>query len=276
MTFPLVLVRGGGDLGSGAAHRLHVSGFRVVILEAPAPTLVRQTVAFGTAVFTGEIEIERVTGRRVDPPGDGPAIARTLAAGEIPVLVDPEARARALLAPAILVDAILAKRPGTSRLADAPLVIALGPGHVAGRDAHAVVETERGHRLGRVITSGQAASNTGTPGEIGGAAAERVLRAPASGVFAPVARIGDRVRAGDVVARVAGHAVAARVDGVLRGLLWEGVAIREGAKVGDIDPRGDASTIREISDKSRAVAGGVLEAIFRFREAWIGSAQDLR
>jgi len=276
MNFPLVMLRGGGDLGSGVAHRLHVSGFRVVILETPAPTLVRHTVSFGTAVFTGSIEVEGVVARRVDAADDGAAIARTFAAGEIPVLVDRDAASRTRLLPAIAIDAILAKRPGTSRREDAPLVIALGPGHVAGRDAHAVIETHRGHRLGRVITSGSAAENTGTPGEIGGAAEERVLRAPASGTFRPALRVGDRVGAGDIVGSVAEHAVAARSAGIVRGLLWEGVAIREGAKVGDVDPRADASAIREISDKSRAVAGGVLEAIFRFRESWIADRRDLR
>ncbi|MFN0150029.1 MAG: selenium-dependent molybdenum cofactor biosynthesis protein YqeB [bacterium] len=269
MTFPLVFVRGGGDLGSGVAHRLRVSGFRVVILDVAAPTLVRHTVSFATAIFTGSHEVEGLIARRVDPADDDAAIARTLAAGEIPVLVDPDALAMRRLRPAVVVDAILAKRPGSSRIADAPLVIALGPGHVAGRDAHAVIETHRGHRLGRVITSGAAAENTGTPGEIGGAAEERVLRAPASGVFRGAVRVGERVLCGAVVGRIDGHDVAARTDGILRGLLWDGVAVRAGMKLGDVDPRADAHAIREISDKSRAVAGGVLEAIFRFRENWM-------
>ncbi len=274
MTFPLVLVRGGGDLGSGLAHRLHVSGFRVVILDVAAPTLVRHTVSFATAIFTASHEVEGLVARRVDPADDDAAIARTLDAGEIPVLVDPDARARLRLRPAVVVDAILAKKPGTSRIEDAPLVIALGPGHVAGRDAHAVIETQRGHRLGRVITSGAAAENTGTPGEIGGAAEARVMRAPASGVFRGAVRVGDGVRSGATVGRIGGHDVLARTDGIVRGLLWDGVAIRAGAKVGDVDPRADARAIREISDKSRAVAGGVLEAIFRFRENWIADCHS--
>ena len=281
MPGPLVMIRGAGDLGSGVAHRLVVCGFRVVMLEAAAPTLVRSTVAFGSAVFSGRAGVEGILARRVDAPADAPAAAASVAAlteaGEIAVLVDPDARSRALLRPRVVIDAMMAKRPGATRIDDAPLVIALGPGHAAGTHAHAVIETKRGHRLGRVITSGCAASDTGTPGEldgvagvvgVAGLAVERVLRAPARGTFEPAKRIGEMVAAGETVGRVDGHPVVAGASGVLRGLLWQGVVAEEGMKIGDVDPRGDPRAVHEISDKARAVAGGVLEALLRFRDQW--------
>lgn len=273
--WPLVMIRGAGDLGSGVAHRLMVCGFRVVMLEAAAPTLVRSTVAFGSAVFSGRAGVEGILARRVDAPADAPAAAASVAAlteaGEIAVLVDPDARSRALLSPRVVIDAMMAKRPGATRIDDAPLVIALGPGHAAGTHAHAVIETKRGHRLGRVITSGCAASDTGTPGEldgVAGLAVERVLRAPARGTFEPAKRIGEMVTAGETVGHVDGRPVVAGASGVLRGLLWQGVVAEEGMKIGDVDPRGDPRTVHEISDKARAVAGGVLEALLRFRDQW--------
>jgi xanthine dehydrogenase accessory factor len=268
------MIRGGGDLGSGVTHRLAVCGFPVVVLETAAPTLVRSSVSFGAAVFTGRAEVEGVVAERCGGPEDVEAARASLARGRVAVLVDPEARSRRTLRPAVLVDAILAKRAGSTRLGDAPLVIALGPGHEAGLDAHVVVETKRGHRLGRVITAGRAAEDTGIPGEVGGAAAERVLRAPAPGPFERAARIGDVVAAGQAVARVGGQPVTARIGGIVRGLLWDGVIAEQGMKVGDIDPRGSAGAMHEISDKARAVAGGVLEAVLRFRTAWDAGARD--
>jgi xanthine dehydrogenase accessory factor len=167
-----------------------------------------------------------------------------------------------------VIDAMMAKRPGATRIDDAPLVIALGPGHAAGVHAHAVIETKRGHQLGRVITSGCAASDTGKPGEVAGLATERVLRAPLRGTFEPAKRIGELVAAGETVGRVDGHPVIAGASGILRGLLSRGVIAEEGMKIGDVDPRGDPRAVHEISDKARAIAGGVLEAMLRFRDKW--------
>jgi len=258
-------VRGGGDLGSGAALRLARAGFRVAILEREAPTLIRHTVAFGTAVFAGRFAVEGIAARRVDSAA---AAEAAMAEGEIPVLVDPEARARRFLHPAALVDAILSKGAPATRISDAPVVVGLGPGFTAGVDAHAVVETQRGHRLGRALYAGRAADDTGVPGDVGGASAGRVIRAPADGPFEPARRIGDRVAAGDVVGTVAGQPATAAIAGVLRGLLWSGVSATRGMKVGDVDPRGDPAVVHEVSDKALAVGGGVLEAVLHFRKKW--------
>ncbi len=253
----LVVVKGGGDLGSGVAWRLHRCGFRVVILEQPQPTVIRRAVAFASAVFEGEVTVEGVRGRRA-ALGE---VEGLLAQGMVPVLVDPEARSLGVLQPAVLVDAIVAKRNTGTQITDAPLVIALGPGFCAGRDCHAVVETARGHFLGRVYWQGEALPNTGIPGEIAGVGEERVLRAPADGRFEALAEIGDRVEAGQVVARVQGEPVVTRIHGVLRGLLHPGLQVRAGQKVGDVDPRGERRFCFTISDKALSIAGGVLEAI---------------
>ncbi len=262
----MVIIKGGGDLASGVAHRLHRAGFQVVITELPQPTVIRRTVAFASAVFEGQVTVEGVTARRLD---DLAAVPTALAEGVIPVLVDPPAEAVRRLRPDVVVDAIMAKRNTGTRFTDAPVVVALGPGFVAGVDCHAVVETQRGHYLGRVILTGTAAPNTGEPGETAGVGGERVLRAPVAGTFRGRRRISELVAAGDVVAEVDGVPVIAAIAGVLRGLLHDGLAVPPGMKVGDVDPRGQPEYCFTISDKARTVAGGVLEAILYWRRQGI-------
>ena len=265
MSGSLVLIKGAGDLTSGVAARLHRCGYAVVMTELPEPLMVRRTVCFGEAVYEGETAVEEIVARRVpDVAGARAALAERV----IPVLVDPEARCRGELAPDVLVDGIMAKRnTGTTR-ADAPRVIGLGPGFTAGADCHAVIETHRGHWLGRVYWQGSALPDTGTPGEIGGTVvAGRVLRAPSDGILLARAAIGDRVTTGQIIATVAGSErlaaseLRAGCDGVLRGLIRSGARVAAGAKVGDIDPRAERAYCFTISDKSLAVGGGVLEAI---------------
>lgn len=258
----LVVIRGAGDIATGIAVRLRRAGMRVVMCDLPVPTAVRRTVAFSEAIRLGEAEVEGVRARLAATPAEARAIA---GAGDVAVLVDPEAACVAELAPDAVVDAILAKRNlGTDRSL-APAVVGVGPGFTAGAgadaDCHAVVETQRGHDLGRAIYEGSAAPNTGVPGDIGGYTVERVLRAGAVGAFEPVCSIGEVVHAGDAVAYVAGVPVETAIDGVLRGLLQEGVPVAPGFKVGDVDPRCAPAHCRTVSDKARAVAGGVLEAI---------------
>ncbi len=257
----LVIVKGGGDLGSGVAYRLHRAGMRVVVTEQARPTVIRRAVAFATAVYEGEIEIEGLVARLAHDTSEA---RRFLQESLIPVVVDPGASLRRELEPAALVDATIAKRNLGTTIHDAPIVVALGPGFTAGVDVHAVVETRRGHYLGRVILEGQAAPNTGVPGAVMGYERERVLFSPAEGLFRAVRRIGDRVTEGEVVAYV-GHApVKANISGVLRGLLADGLPARERMKVGDIDPRGVVEHCFTISDKALAVGGGALEAILYF------------
>ncbi len=218
----LVIVKGGGDLATGVAHRLRRSGFPVMITEIENPTMVRRTVSFAECLYSDEWEVEGVTAARANGGALAEKIANAralLAAGAIPVVVDPRAESVPRVRPVVLVDAILAKRNLGTRMTDAEVVVGLGPGFAAGVDCHAVIETSRGHDLGRVILEGAAKPDTGVPGAIGGYTTERLLRAPRPGVFRSIARIGDVVRAGQAIARVDGAEVTARIDGVLRGLL---------------------------------------------------------
>lgn len=262
----LVLMKGAGDLGTGVAWRLHRAGFPVVITELAQPLVVRRTVAFASAVYDGAITVEGVTARRAESLDDA---RRLLDGGSVPVLVDPETRARPFFVPRVLIDAIMAKRNTGTRITDAPLVLALGPGFVPGVDCHAVIETQRGHNLGRVLWDRAAEANTGVPGEIGGRNAERVLRAPGEGRVTSVVSIGDTVVRGQVIARVGNAEVRAPFDGILRGLVHDGLAVNAGTKIGDVDPRSDRAICFTISDKALAVGGGVLEAVL----AWIKVTQ---
>lgn len=254
----LVIVKGAGDLASGVAYRLFRSGFPVIMTELPQPTVVRRTVAFAQAVFDGCTAVEGVSARLVRTAHEALAVA---GARDVAVLVDPEAACVAELRPAVLVDGIMAKRNTGTRCDDAPVVVGLGPGFRAGADVHAVVETDRGHRLGRVILCGEAEPDTGVPAVIGGHGADRVLRAPAGGIFRGLRDIGDRVTAGEVLGHVDGAAIPGPFDGYLRGLIHTGVPVRKGMKVGDVDPRATREHCFTISDKALAIGGGVLEAV---------------
>lgn len=254
-----VVVRGGGDLASGVVFRLVKTGFPVLITELAQPKVIRRAVAFASAVYADTVTVEGITARRINAVADVDAV---WAAGEVPILVDPDGASMTALTPVITVDARMMKRnPGTTPTS-APLVIALGPGYIAGEDCHAVIETNRGHFLGRVIWQGAAEPNTGQPGNVKGHMADRVLRAPADGNVTPRAAIGDTLAAGDVVATVGAVAITAPFAGVLRGLIHSSVWATAGLKIGDVDPRGIRDHCFTISDKALAIGGGVLEAIF--------------
>ena len=253
-----VIIKGAGDLASGVAHRLHRAGFKVVMLELPQPMVVRTTVAFASAVYQGDMLVEGVRAS-LAPIAEDPA--GYWDKGVIPVYVDPPGEQVKHLCPHVLIDAIMAKRNTGTDYRDAPIVIGLGPGFTAPQEVHAIVETQRGHDLGKVIYAGTAAPNTGVPGEIAGIGAQRVMRAPAAGTFRSERCIGDLVQAGETVAFVDSTPVVSAIDGVVRGLLFSGLTVEQGTKVGDVDPRGREEYCRTISDKARAVGGGVLEAI---------------
>ena len=241
----LCLVRGGGDLGTGVVLRLHRAGFPVAVCELAEPLAVRRTVAVSTAVTDGEITVDGLTARRVEQVAD---IGSAVALGVVPVLVSPELPD---MARSVVVDARLAKHRLDTTILDASLVVALGPGFVAGEDCHAVVETLRGPRLGRVIWSGPASADTGVPGD---------------GTVAWLRQIGDVVTTGQVLGRVAGREVTATVGGLIRGLIGDGSSVSPGTKIGDIDSRGGEASVHEISDKALAVGGGVVEAVL----TWLG------
>ena len=257
----LVLIKGAGDLATGTAVRLRRAGFDLVMTEVERPTAVRRTVAFSQCMYDGTAAVEGLTARRAS--GKAEALA-ALARGEIPVLCDPGAEIRKELPFDGVVDAILAKKNLGTAITDAPIVLALGPGFTAGVDCHGVVETKRGHDLGRLILEGSAIPNTGVPGDIGGYTEERIIRAPADGLFEPLAAIGDQVEEGAPVARVAGSVVCARLTGVVRGMLPAGLAVKQGMKAGDIDPRCEVRHCFTVSDKARAIGGGVLEGLLYF------------
>jgi xanthine dehydrogenase accessory factor len=254
-----VLIKGAGEQASAVAHRLFRCGFRVVMTDLERPTAVRRTVSFCSAIYEREISIEGVRGL-FHPAGPAESL-EAFDWSHIPVLVDPLCRLRETWRPEVLVDARIMKRNLDNRLDDAGLVIGLGPGLEAGRDVHFVVETHRGHHLGRVIERGTATRDTGQPGDIGGFTHERVLVAPAAGHFETGRAIGERVEAGAEIGTVDGRPVCAGIAGVLRGLLHPGLEVAVRQKLGDIDPRGEASYCFTLSDKARTISGSVLEIV---------------
>lgn len=253
-------------MASGIAYRLHLCHMRVLITETAAPTTVRRTVAFAEAVYQGSQTIEGIQAIKVASVEEASWVWEK---GAIPLFVDPEAKVRETVRPGVVVDAIMAKRSTGTDKSYAPVVIGVGPGFTAGVNVHAVVESNRGHNLGRVLWQGQAEPDTGIPAPVGGYTDQRVLRVPRSGLFHTLHEIGDPVDQGEIVARVDGYPVEAQIQGVLRGLLKDGILVEEGVKAGDIDPRGKKEYCYLISDKARAIAGGVLEAILH-------SSMDLR
>lgn len=254
----LILIRGAGDIATGIALRLYRSGIQVVMTDLPRPTAIRRTVCFSPAITRGETTVEGVRAVRADTAARA---LELLPEGVVPVLPDPELKCLPALRPDALVDAILAKKNLGTHITDAPVVVGVGPGFTAGTDCRAVVETMRGHTLGRVIYDGAALPNTNIPGLIGGYAGERVLRAPADGVFHQILDIGDEVKAGDVAGEVDGQPMRCTIDGVIRGLLPDGTPVHRGMKSGDVDPRCRPEYCTTASDKALAVGGGVLEAI---------------
>jgi len=262
----LVAVKGAGDLASGVIHRLVRAGFPVIATELAQPTVGRRTVAFAEAVAQETMSVEGVTARLATSPEE---VKTAISWGEVPVIVDEDVTILKQICPTVLVEATLSKYNSGITRNDAAIVIALGPGYEAGKDVHAVIETNRGHNLGRVYLEGRAEPNTGVPGAIGGYSIERLLRSPAQGKLYGVRQIGDLVQAGETVALVKSEEnsnapVTAAITGILRGLLRDNLYVKQGMKVGDIDPRAEREHCFTISDKSRAIAGGVLEAILYF------------
>lgn len=270
----LILIRGAGDLASGVALRLVHCGLRVIMTELPQPLVVRRLASFAEAVYRGEWTVEGLTARLVKDPTDNFKILMTLSKGEIPVLVDPQGETVAGLHPTAVVDARLIKEKVPLDPHFVPLLIGLGPGFEAGVNCHAVIETQRGPGLGRVIWQGAPLPDTGVPEVIGGRGAERVLRAPAAGVFQPRTEIGQAVDAGQLIAEVDQTPLYTPIKGHVRGLLYPGLIVQKGLKVGDIDPRPEAGApgfCQQVSDKSLAIGGGVLEAVLtrpELRRRW--------
>ena len=253
-----VLIRGGGELASAVACRMAESHFDVIMTEVSKPQAVRRNVSFCEAVYEGAKTVEGRTARLVKSASEAKAAWK---AGELALMIDPDMTVRSSLKPDVEIDAIIAKKNLGTRITDAEMVIGLGIGFEAGKDVHVVIETNRGHNLGRVMRKGIAEADTGNPGNIGGYTTERVMRAPRDGTFKTVKNIGDMVKAGDIVAYVEGEPVKAAIPGIIRGLLRDGTPVTRGLKAGDVDPRGNLEYCFTISDKGRTISGGVLEAI---------------
>ena len=262
----LIIVRGAGDISTGTIQRLWSAGYRVFVLETFRPSGIRRQVALSEAVYQGQAVVEGATAVRIECPEQAGTIWES---NRIPLMVDPDGACIEKLHPDIVVDAILAKRNLGTRKNMAPLTIGLGPGFVAGEDVHYVIETMRGHNLGRIITNGTAVPNTGVPGMVGGYAKERVLHADADGELHVICDIGTRVTRGDKIAEIrelSGKTVEVRtkISGIVRGMIREGFSVTKGFKIADVDPRmEELNNCYTISDKARCIAGSVLELVCR-------------
>ena len=257
-----ILIKGAGEMASAVAHRLFKCGFPVVMTDIDKPTAVRRRVSFCSAIYQNEVTVEGVRG--LYHAIDEWTLLNDCDWSHIPVFADPEARLVSLLHPEIIIDGRMLKKNLGNSLSDARLVIGLGPELEAGRDVHYVIETNRGHCLGRIIREGKADSNTGRPGNIAGYTYERVLKAPADGMFESAVEIGNRVAAGDVIGYLAGATIKAEIAGVIRGIIMSGIHVPKGQKLADIDPRAQESFCALISDKARTISGSVLELVVAY------------
>ena len=254
----IVIVRGGGDIATGVAHRLFRAGFNILILDIEKPTTIRRRVAFSEAIYSKEVEVEGVKAVYVKRIED---IFHEINKGNIPVYVDPKGECISEISPLAVVDSILAKKNLGTNMDMAPITIGVGPGFEASVDVDLVVETKRGHFLGRVIYEGTAIPNTSIPGNIMGHTEDRIIRASAAGKVIPLVEIGDMVEKGQVICKIDHSEVIANISGIIRGMIKKGLIVTKGYKIGDIDPRGNKENVITISEKARAIGGGVLEAL---------------
>ncbi|MFT8347955.1 selenium-dependent molybdenum cofactor biosynthesis protein YqeB [Clostridium saccharoperbutylacetonicum] len=254
----IVLIKGAGDLATGVAHRLRKCGFDIIMTEISEPTTVRRTVAFSQAVYDKYTEVEGIKAILVSEIEEAKNVIRE---GHIAVMIDEKAKIIKDIKPEVVVDAIVGKRNLGTNINDAPIVIALGPGFTVGVDCHCIIETQRGHYLGKAIYSGNAIPNSGVPGNIGGYTKERIIKATTNGKILPISKIGQYVEKGSIVAYVDGVPILAEISGIVRGMLQKNITVFKGMKSGDIDPRCEKNHCFTISDKARSIGGGVLEGI---------------
>jgi len=255
----LIAIKGAGDLASGIALRLWRCGYRVILSELPVPLCIRRTISFSSAVFDKSAKVENAEGILIQNISEANKIWNE---NHIPVIVDETAEKILSITPDVLIDARIIKTwRDDTHITDAPLVIGLGPGFTAGENVHCVIETNRGHNLGRVFWEGSAEPDTGIPGTIKGEGIKRVVKAPCSGTFKPVVEIGDSVEAGELIAKINDTGIYAQLTGIVRGIIYPGIIVQEKLKIMDIDPRGKRSHCFTVSDKATALGGGVLEAI---------------
>ncbi len=260
----IIVVRGGGDIASGAIQKLYRSGFKVLVLETETPSAIRRKVAFCEAVYEKEIEIEGIKARLV---ANDEEIQDCWDSDIVPVMIDSRGKVIERLKPLAVVDGILAKQNFGTKRSMAPITVALGPGFSAPEDVDIVIETMRGHNLGRIIEEGRASENTGVPGIIAGFGIERVIYSDYSGVITNIEKIGNVVEKGDVIAVVGDNEIYASISGVLRGIIRDGYKVKKGLKIADIDPRiSEKDNCFTISDKARNIGGAVLESILYLKK----------
>lgn len=257
----IVLIRGGGDLASGVALRLHKSGFKVVMTELPKPVAVRRLASFSEAIYTGEMTLEGIVAKRVNEIDDPLRILQLISKDRIPVIIDPEGKSIQAVHPTVIVDARMLKAAPEALRHNAKLFIGLGPGFIGGANCHVAIETQRGPWLGRVLWDGPTQSDSGIPEPVGVKQSERALYAAVGGSLIPMKAIGDFVQEGEQIAEINGQPIIAPFKGVLRGLIHPNVEVCQGMKIGDLDPRNDPELCNHVSDKALAIGGGVLEAI---------------
>ncbi|MCP4567306.1 MAG: EF2563 family selenium-dependent molybdenum hydroxylase system protein [FCB group bacterium] len=258
-----IVVRGAGDIATGVIRRLAAAGLEVIALEQPSPSCIRRKVCFADAVFNQKVTIEDFAAELVESVENVPAI---FASGDIPILIDPEAKYLPNLKPLAIIDARMLKENINTNLNDAPIVIGLGPGFTTSRNCHAAVETNRGANLGRVILSGSTSADTGVPAEVNGYSRQRVVRSPADGIFQSACEIGDVVTSNQILGYVAELQVEAKIDGVVRGIINDNLTVGKNQKIGDIDPRGIRDACFRISDKAIAVGDGVYKALMILKD----------
>lgn len=264
MTKEKVVIRGGGDIASGTINKLHRCGFQVLVLEIALPTAIRRKVCYGEAVYEGEVTVDGISAVLISSIEE---VEIAWLNGKIPVVIDPEGLLIKKICPIALIDCILAKKNLGTNIDMAPITVAIGPGFVAGKDVHAVIETMRGHNLGRIIWEGTAIKNTGIPGDIKGYSKDRVIYSPVKGHIKVMKDIGSVVLKNEVIATVEDKKILATIDGVLRGMIRDGFEVKQGLKIADIDPRlSEIDNCYTISDKARCIAGGVLEAVLFLKE----------
>ncbi len=257
-----ILIRGGGDIGSGVAFRLQRVGWNVVITEITQPLVLRRSVAFANAIYEGTVNVEGIIARHIEQSCEIPEL---ITKREIPVVIAPDQYTFPEYVPDVIVDARLLKKTVKYSLLIKPMIIGLGPGFKVGLNCHAVIETNRGHYLGRALWAGEAMADTGVPGTVSRKSDERVLRAPADGLIESKIPIGTIIKKGDLIGCVGDKPILAPFGGILRGLMYDGIFVKEGTKIGDLDPRLDVNLINNISEKALAIAGGVLEAILTYQ-----------
>lgn len=260
-----VIIRGGGDLATGVAEVLYQSGFKILILDIEKPSSIRRSVCFSEAIYDGVVKVENIICKKVENENE---IEKCWSEKIIPIMVDEKGEIIKKIKPDVVVDSIIAKKNLGTTKEMAPITVALGDGFEAGKDVDIVIETMRGHNLGRIITSGRAMKNTGIPGEIKGVSKDRVIYSKTNGRFSSVKKIGDTVQKDEIIGYVGDVEIRGKISGVLRGIIREGYEVTENMKIGDIDPRiEEKNNCFTISDKARSLGGAVLRAImFRLKE----------